>query len=95
MALKRWRGDLARHRHNAASYLPAIGALRTSAHAASFSYQQYEGVVAEIAKSAVATADLWFFLKTRGDVARLRGREPRYRVVAQPVAHAIEPGAVL
>ena len=95
MALKRWRGDLARHRHNAASYLPAIGALRTSAHAASFSYQQYEGVVAEIAKSAVATADLWFFFKTRGYVARLRGREPRYRVLAQPVAQAIEPGAVL
>jgi len=37
-ALRRWRADLARHRSNAALYPHALGALRVSAHAESFSY---------------------------------------------------------
>ena len=83
-ALRYWRADLARHLSNAAMAPHALSALRASTHAAAFSYQQYEAIVAEIAKSAVATAMLWVHLEAKGSVRRKRGGGPaRYQVALE------------
>ena len=80
--LKRWKGDVARHRSNATCLDPALAALRASEHAARFSKAQFGAIVAPVAKSALATERLFVFLREKGYVVNTSGGGGlRFRVV--------------
>ena len=80
--LKRWKGDVARHRSNATCLDPALAALRASEHAARFSKAQFGAIVAPVAKSALATERLFVFLREKQHVVNTSGGGGlRFRVV--------------